>query len=119
MTDEVKIISRTYRKIKGKYYGRVRYKIDDGKPFDILRQVENKSAIKPKQAEIEVELLKNGPAQLVAGKLQSYLGSIAKQGDIILPIELCVIRNGETFKQWIARAKQCTSNLPGRQAVGH
>ncbi|HKP46784.1 MAG TPA: hypothetical protein VJT50_09300 [Pyrinomonadaceae bacterium] len=71
MTGEVKIISRTHRKIKGKYYARVRYKIDDGKPLDILRQVENKSAIKPKQAEIEVELLKNGPAQLVAVKLHS------------------------------------------------
>ena len=58
-----------YRKIKGKYYARVRYKIDDGKPLEILRQVENKSAIKPKLAEIEVELLKNGPAQLVAGKV--------------------------------------------------
>ena len=69
MTGNVEIISRTYRKIKGKYYARVRYKIDDGKPLDILRQVENKSAIKPKQPEIEVELLKNGPAQLVAGKV--------------------------------------------------
>src|SRR5678816_4810559 len=73
MTGEVKIISRTYRKIKGKYYARVRYQIDDGKPLDILRQVENKSAIKPKQAEIEVELLKNGPAQLVAGKVLSLI----------------------------------------------
>jgi uncharacterized protein YegL len=52
MTGKVEIISRTYRKIKGKYYARVRYMIDDGKPLDILRQVENKSAIKPKQAEI-------------------------------------------------------------------
>src|ERR1041384_1498334 len=69
MTGEVKIISRTYRKIKGKYYARIRYQIDDGKPLDILRQVENKSAIKSKQAEIEVELLNNGPAQLVAGKV--------------------------------------------------
>src|SRR5687768_18521975 len=69
MAGEVKIISRTYRKINGKYYARVRYKIDDGKPLDILRQVENKSAIKPKQAEIEVELLQHGPAQLVAGKV--------------------------------------------------
>ena len=58
MTGKVKIISRTYRRIQGKYYARVRYQIDDGKPLDILRQVENKSAIKPKQAEIEVELLK-------------------------------------------------------------
>src|SRR5829696_1945296 len=69
MIGKLEIISRTYRRIKGKYYARVRYMIDDGKPLDILRQVENKSAIKPKQAEIEVELLKNGPAQLVAGKV--------------------------------------------------
>jgi integrase len=69
MTGEVKIISRTYRKIKGKYYARIRYQIDDGKPLDILRQVENKSAIKPKQAEIEVELLQHGPAQLISGKV--------------------------------------------------
>ena len=69
MTGEVKIISRTSRKINGKYYARVRYKIDDGKPVEILRGVENKSAIRPKQAEIEVDLLKNGPLQLVAGKV--------------------------------------------------
>ena len=79
MTGEVKIISRTYRKIKGKYYARVRYKIDDGKPLDILRQVENKSAIKPKQAEIEVELRQHGPAQLVAGKITfRHLAQYAK-----------------------------------------
>ena len=69
MTGEVKIISRTSRKVRGKYYARVRYTIDDGKPLDIMRQVDNKSAIKSKQAEIELELLKNGPAQLVAGKV--------------------------------------------------
>ena len=69
MTGEVRIISRTYRKIKGKYYARVRYQIDDGKPLEIMRQVDNKSAIKLKQAEIEVELRQHGPAQLVAGKV--------------------------------------------------
>jgi hypothetical protein len=69
MTGEVKIISRTSRKVRGKYYARVRYTVDDGKPLDILRQVDNKSAIKSKQAEIELELLKNGPTQLVAGKV--------------------------------------------------
>jgi integrase len=69
MTGEVKIISRTSRKVRGKYYARVRYTIDGGKPLDIMRQVDNKSAIKWKQAEIELELLKNGPAQLVAGKI--------------------------------------------------
>ena len=69
MTGEVKIIGRTSRKVRGKYYARIRYTIDDGKPLDIMRQVDNKSSIKSKQAEIEVELLKNGPAQLIAGKV--------------------------------------------------
>jgi len=69
MTGKVETISRTYRKIKGKYYARIRHQIDDGKPLDILRQVENKSAIKLKQAKIEIELLQHGPAQLVAGKV--------------------------------------------------
>ena len=71
MAGEVTIISRTQRKINGNYYARVRYKIDDGKPLDILRHVENKSAIKPKQAEIEVELLKNGPHNSLPAKLPS------------------------------------------------
>jgi hypothetical protein len=43
MTGEVTIISRTHRKINGNYYARVRYKIDDGRPLDILRRVENRS----------------------------------------------------------------------------
>ena len=66
MTGEVKIIGRTYRKMEGKYYARVRYQIDDGKPFDILRHVVNKSGIKPKQAEIATE---EWTRQLVAGKV--------------------------------------------------
>lgn len=49
--------------------------------------------------------------------LQSYLNSIAKEGDIILPLELCVIREGETFKQWTARAKRCSIEA-ARQASG-
>ena len=53
MAGEVKIISRTYRKIKSTYYARVRYKIDDGKPLDILRQVPNKSATATPEKEQE------------------------------------------------------------------
>ena len=39
---------------------------------------------------------------------QSLLRSIAQEGDIVLPLELCVLRSGETFKQWTARAKRCS-----------
>jgi len=34
------------------------------------------------------------------------LDLIAKEGDIILPLDLCVLRREETFKQWTARAKR-------------
>ena len=106
MTGKVEIISRTYRKIKGKYYARVRYKIDDGKPLDILRQVENKSAIKPKQAEIEVELLKNGPAQLVAGKITfRQLGSTCQRQHL----RLCPLRQSRDENK--RRTERCTSTL--------
>lgn len=71
MTGEVKIISRTHRKINGKYYARVRYKIDDGKPLEILRAVEDKSAVTPKLAEIEVDLLKTGHCNSLLVKLPS------------------------------------------------
>jgi hypothetical protein len=47
----------------------------------------------------------------------SFLNSIAKEGDIILPLELCVLRRGETFKQWTARAKRCSIEAT-RQATG-
>jgi transcriptional regulator with PAS, ATPase and Fis domain len=36
------------------------------------------------------------------------LGSIVNDGDIILPLEVCVLRRGETFNQWVKRAKHCS-----------
>ena len=47
----------------------------------------------------------------------SLLRSIADEGDIILPLELCVLRRGETFKQWTARAKRCSIQA-ARRATG-
>jgi DNA-binding NtrC family response regulator len=38
----------------------------------------------------------------------SFLKSIAREGDVILPLELCILRREETFKQWSARAKRCS-----------
>src|SRR5688572_22032870 len=39
-------------------------------------------------------------------QLQAF--SSTREGDIILPLELCVLRREETFKQWTARAKRCS-----------
>lgn len=52
-----------------------------------------------------------------AAALHSLVRSIAREGDIILPLELCVLRSGETFKQWTARAKRCSIEA-ARQATG-
>jgi DNA-binding NtrC family response regulator len=49
--------------------------------------------------------------------LQAFLSSIARDGDIVLPLELCVLRRDETFKQWTARAKRCTIET-ARQTTG-
>lgn len=53
----------------------------------------------------------------VASNLQDALRSLANEGDIILPLEVCFIRQGETFRQWAARAKQCSIEA-ARQTVG-
>jgi DNA-binding NtrC family response regulator len=47
-------------------------------------------------------------SKIDAAAQHSLLWSIADEGDIILPLELCVLRSGETFKQWTARAKRCS-----------
>lgn len=47
----------------------------------------------------------------------ALLRSIAHEGDIVLPLELCVLRSGETFRQWTARAKRCSIEA-ARQATG-
>ncbi|MGB8507816.1 MAG: sigma 54-interacting transcriptional regulator [Pyrinomonadaceae bacterium] len=40
-------------------------------------------------------------------QLAEALQSLAEEGDIVLPLEVCVLRRGETLKQWMLRAKQC------------
>jgi transcriptional regulator with PAS, ATPase and Fis domain len=64
------------------------------------------------------ELISAGTAsQMDAAAQHSLLRSIAEEGDIILPLELCVLRRGETFKQWTARAKRCSIQA-ARSATG-
>lgn len=49
---------------------------------------------------------------------ESFLRSLSREGDIVLPIELCVLRSGETFKQWTARAKRCSIEATRRSTGG-
>lgn len=47
----------------------------------------------------------------------SQLPLLAEEGDLVLPWEVCLLRRGETFPQWVARAKQC-SIAAARDATG-
>jgi hypothetical protein len=52
--------------------------------------------------------LNNEPDRIVQPvSKDSFLKSIAKEGDVMLPLQLCILRREETFKQWSARAKRC------------
>lgn len=49
---------------------------------------------------------------------ESLLASVAQPGDILLPLDVCVLRQGETFKQWTARAKRCSIEAARRSTGG-
>ncbi len=55
--------------------------------------------------------------QVGLSEIQEYVGSVLKDGDIALPLELCVLRKGESFQQWTARAKRCSIEA-ATQATG-
>src|SRR6266496_4441444 len=61
--------------------------------------------------------LRGNDRNIDPNSLHSFLVSIAREGDIILPLELCLLRRGETFSQWTARAKRCSIEA-ARQATG-
>jgi transcriptional regulator with GAF, ATPase, and Fis domain len=39
-------------------------------------------------------------------ELAGALRRVVDEGDIVLPVEVCILRRGETLKQWAARVKQ-------------
>ncbi len=42
-----------------------------------------------------------------SSQLAETLQALAQEGDIILPLEVCFLRRGETLKEWLLRVKQC------------
>jgi hypothetical protein len=65
----MKILSRTTRRINGKWHARVRYEDDSGKKGELLRRADGKWDAENLKAKQVIELLENGPTQLVAGKV--------------------------------------------------
>ena len=39
-------------------------------------------------------------------EIREVLRRVAQEGDIVLPVEVCLLRRGETLRQWAARVKQ-------------
>src|ERR1051326_3542742 len=65
----MKILSRTTRKINGKWHARVRYEDDNGKKGELLRRAEGKWDAENLKAKLVIELLEKGPTQLIASKV--------------------------------------------------
>ncbi len=61
--------------------------------------------------------LGNGQGPVRDVRTAQELRLLAKDGDIILPLDLCILRHGETFKQWTARAKRYSIEA-AHQATG-
>lgn len=57
--------------------------------------------------EANVETLKAGEGLYPSPQLAEALQGLAQEGDIVLPLEVCFLRRGETLKDWMLRAKQC------------
>ncbi len=56
-------------------------------------------------ADVEAEKARRNPYS--SPQLAASLQALAQEGDIVLPLEVCVLRRGETLKEWMLRAKQC------------
>ena len=50
--------------------------------------------------------------------MMNALRSMAGEGDIVLPLEVCLLRRGETFREWAARAKRCGIEATRRASGG-
>jgi len=100
----------------------------DGEPISIemvvaaLNKIRARELLTMPPASISAEQAAGSSVQLMgdesANKNQEYRGdtlalhnalrSMAGEGDIILPLEICFLRRGETFREWAARAKRCS-----------
>jgi len=55
---------------------------------------------------ISLEMTGSQHQILIENKVVALLQSFAQDGDIVLPIEVCLLRRGETLKQWTTRVKR-------------
>jgi transcriptional regulator with PAS, ATPase and Fis domain len=83
-----------------------------------LAKLNNRNELSPTSSGSDRRELYVDDVSVVRTVPESLLVSIAQPGDIILPLDVCVLRQGETFKQWAARAKRCSIEAARRSTGG-
>jgi DNA-binding NtrC family response regulator len=83
-----------------------------------LAKLNNRNELAPTSSSSARRELHVDDVSVVRPVPESLLASIAQPGDIILPLDVCVLRQGETFKQWTARAKRCSIEAARRSMGG-
>src|ERR1043165_2069536 len=83
-----------------------------------LAKLNNRNELAPTSSSSNRRDLSEDEVSVVRKIPESLLESIAQPGDIILPLDVCVLRKGETFKQWTARAKRCSIEAARRSMGG-
>ena len=88
--------------------------VTDREPITMGRVQTALARLSARETRVSVSTTSRGNGAVSSGftdqdstvEITEILRHIAQEGDIILPAEVCILRRGETFKQWAARVKQ-------------
>jgi transcriptional regulator with GAF, ATPase, and Fis domain len=88
--------------------------VTDGEPITMERAQNALARLNVRETRGGVSNTSRGDGAVSSGliskdsteQITEILRRLAQEGDIILPAEVCILRRGETFKQWAARVKQ-------------
>lgn len=88
--------------------------VTDGEPITMERVQNALARLNAREARGSVSNTSHGKGSVSSSftdqdsmeEITEILRRFAQEGDIVLPVEVCILRRGETFKQWAARVKQ-------------
>ena len=88
--------------------------VRDGKSITMERVQTAIAKLSARQTEVAALHISSGSAAACLTKhasptmeeIADSLRQVAQEGDIVLPVEVCLLRRGETLRQWAARVKQ-------------
>src|ERR1051325_7672173 len=88
--------------------------VTDGEPITMERVQSALARLNAREARGSVSNTSHGKGSVSSSftsqdsmeEITEILRRFAQEGDIVLPVEVCILRRSETFKQWAARVKQ-------------